>query len=80
MINFSGQITKKLPSRVMVIHLKTWDYRAVERKIILMTMKAMMMLMIILIFIITLIIPSFMVYDHNSRGQFFCNLPAKINA
>jgi hypothetical protein len=25
------------------------------------------------------IIPSFMVYDHNSRGQLFCNLPAKIN-
>ena len=27
----------------------------------------------------TAIIPSFMVYDHNSRGQLFCNLPAKIN-
>ncbi len=25
-INFSGQITKKLPPRVMVIHHKTWDY------------------------------------------------------
>ncbi len=29
--------------------------------------------------LLKLIIPSFMVYDHNSRGQFFCNLPAKIN-
>jgi hypothetical protein len=22
---------------------------------------------------------KFLVYDHNSRGQLFCNLPAKIN-
>jgi hypothetical protein len=25
------------------------------------------------------IIPSFMVYDHNFRGHLFCNLPAKTN-
>ena len=32
-----------------------------------------------IIIIKIIIIPSFMVYGHNSRGQLFCNLPAKIN-
>ncbi len=25
------------------------------------------------------LIPSFMVYEHNSVGRLFCNLPAKID-